>query len=116
MLLLRLSFPGVARLFPDSPGSSEPLGFHFGRAAMRFVKVAGLSRSLTAFFRTASDSGACQCGARYLSGVAGLFGNSPGSSELLGFQSGRAVTCWVEVAAVSTRLTSFFPTASDSGA
>ena len=109
-------FFGVARLFRNSPGSSDPLGFQSGRAVRRYVEVVGVRTKLTSFFLTAAHSGACCCGAPDFSGVARLLRNSPGSSEPLVFQSGRAVTRWVEVADVRTRLTSFFRTASHSGA
>ena len=96
-------FPEL-RVYSPIPLDVVKLGLHFGRAAMRFVKVEGVSRGPTAFFRRASDSGACHFSARDCFGVARLFGNSPRSSEPLRFQSGRAVTRLVEVAGVSTRL------------
>ena len=90
---------------------------------MRFVEVAGVSTSLTAFFRTcasqctASHWQACHYGSRG-------FGRRCAPTLQLpwdylvhpGIRFGRVVMCFVEVAGVSTRLTPSSCTASHSHA
>ena len=91
------------------------LGFHFGQVVMRFVEVPGVSTRLTPFFSTASHSHACHSGA---CNFPELRVSSPTPTILdlvhLGIHFSRVVTCFVEVARVSTRLTPSFCTASHS--
>ena len=104
-------FPEL-RVYSPTPLCLVHLGFHFGRVFRRFVEVACVSTRLTPFFRTAYYSHACHLGARDLPELRVYSPNSLGVMHL-GFHFGRVVRGFVEVACVSTTLTTFFPTASD---
>ena len=111
MPLRRPSFPGVARLFPNSLGSSEP-GYPFWprsraypRSGMRACKPHPLL--CTCFNAGGTDSHACHSGVCDFPELR-VYSRAPLGLVNLGFHCGRVVMRFLGVACVRAMLTRCF--------